>query len=78
MPTSYYSLITYLCKYITKAEPRSDASKNILEMASIPETATVTSNLRSLMIQEVSGGRDVSKEEACRIVLGEAGTRCSH
>ena len=41
-------------------------------------SANVTSRLRSYVLHEICGNRDMSKEEGARIILSEPGKHCSH
>ena len=74
-PTSAHSSVTYLTKYITKSEPRSVGADSVLNIDKMQLIARVTSTLRSYVLNYVCGNRDMGKEEACRIILGEAGKK---
>ena len=47
-------------------------------MKNLDATANVVERVKSYLLNEVCGSRDMGKEEAMRIVLGSAGYHCSH
>ena len=62
-----------MTKYVTKSEPRSEGATTILDTSALVPTANVSHKIKSFVIHEVCGNRDIGKEEACRIVLSLPG-----
>ena len=78
IPTTWHGLVNYLTKYITKPEVRSDWAVNVMDMQNVVPTANVVERVKSYLLKEICQNRDMGKEEAMRIVMGNAGYHCSH
>ena len=73
IPTTWHGLVNYLTKYITKPEVRSDWAVNVMDMSNVVPTANVVDKVKSYLLKEICQNRDMGKEEAMRIVMGNAG-----
>ena len=73
IPTTWFGLVQYLTKYITKSEPRSEGAIDILDTSALVPTSNVTHKIKSFVLHEVCGNRDVGKEEAFRVILSLPG-----
>lgn len=75
LPTSPFGLTSYITKYVTKSEVRSVGANSVLNLDKVESTASLTSTLRSFIINEICCRRDWGREEASRILLGLAGKK---